>query len=131
MGSFSSFNHYNIIKLLSSKQTRMNPQRLFAFVLFLGLFFVFGLLGMEDREWVLVRPVREKDLWSPSGGVGDGGESSKPLVVRFGGPAKHWTDAVPIGNGRLGAMVWGGVASETINLNGMLKFLFFGVHFGV
>ncbi|KAJ9537959.1 hypothetical protein OSB04_030692 [Centaurea solstitialis] len=38
-------------------------------------------------------------------------------VVRFNEEAKHWTDALPIGNGRLGAMVWGGVASETINLN--------------
>ncbi|KAK2664955.1 hypothetical protein Ddye_003529 [Dipteronia dyeriana] len=70
---------------------------------------------MEDGDWVLVRPVAEKDLWNPT--VGDGDESSKPLKVTFGGPAKHWTDAIPIGNGRLGAMVWGGVASESLNLN--------------
>ncbi|KAL5790507.1 hypothetical protein ACOSQ2_005395 [Xanthoceras sorbifolium] len=71
---------------------------------------------MEDEDWVLVRRATDKDLWNPTVG-GDGGESSKPLKVTFGGPAKHWTDAVPIGNGRLGAMVWGGVASETLNLN--------------
>ncbi|KAJ0011453.1 hypothetical protein Pint_33715 [Pistacia integerrima] len=69
----------------------------------------------EEGEWVLVRRATERDLWNPS--VGDGGESSKPLKVTFSGPAKHWTDAIPIGNGRLGAMVWGGVASETLQLN--------------
>ncbi|XP_028788004.1 alpha-L-fucosidase 2 [Neltuma alba] len=40
-----------------------------------------------------------------------------PLKVTFTEPAKHWTDAIPLGNGRLGAMVWGGVASEIIQLN--------------
>ncbi|TXG64186.1 hypothetical protein EZV62_011180 [Acer yangbiense] len=70
---------------------------------------------MEDGDWVLVRRVAEKDLWNPT--VVDGNESSKPLKVTFGGPSKHWTDAIPIGNGRLGAMVWGGVASESLNLN--------------
>jgi alpha-L-fucosidase 2 len=32
-------------------------------------------------------------------------------------PATQWTEALPIGNGRLGAMVFGGVASERIQLN--------------
>lgn len=32
-------------------------------------------------------------------------------------PAKQWTQALPIGNGRLGAMVFGGVESERIQLN--------------
>ncbi|CAN0880084.1 Alpha-L-fucosidase 2 [Linum grandiflorum] len=40
-----------------------------------------------------------------------------PLKITFSSPAKEWTDAIPIGNGRLGAMVCGGVASETIHLN--------------
>ncbi|KAA8545809.1 hypothetical protein F0562_020740 [Nyssa sinensis] len=69
---------------------------------------------MEDGDWVLVGRPTEKDHWNPS--LVDA-ETSKPLKVRFSGPAKHWTDAIPIGNGRLGAMVWGGVASETLNLN--------------
>lgn len=73
---------------------------------------------MEDAEWVLVRKPAEKDLWAPSL-VEE--ESSKPLKVTFSGPAKHWTDAIPIGNGRLGAMVWGGVASEKLQLNGEVQ----------
>ena len=32
-------------------------------------------------------------------------------------PATHWTEALPLGNGRLGAMVFGGVASEHLQLN--------------
>ncbi len=32
-------------------------------------------------------------------------------------PAEKWTDALPIGNGRLGAMVFGGVESERLQLN--------------
>jgi len=32
-------------------------------------------------------------------------------------PATKWVEALPVGNGRLGAMVFGGTASERINLN--------------
>ncbi|CAL5377453.1 unnamed protein product [Camellia sinensis] len=69
---------------------------------------------MADGDWLMVGRPGMKDLWEPSLLEE---EASRPLEVRFGGPAKHWTDALPIGNGRLGAMVWGGVQSETLNLN--------------
>lgn len=72
----------------------------------------------NDDDWVMVGRLREKDLWHPSGHVDRISDESKALKVRFNGPAEYWTDALPIGNGRLGAMVWGGVLSETINLNG-------------
>ena len=39
------------------------------------------------------------------------------LVLWYKKPAEAWTDALPIGNGRLGAMVFGGVARERIQLN--------------
>lgn len=32
-------------------------------------------------------------------------------------PAKEWEEALPLGNGRLGAMIYGGVESETIQVN--------------
>lgn len=32
-------------------------------------------------------------------------------------PAKQWTEALPVGNGRLGAMVFGGVPAERLQLN--------------
>ncbi|KAF8112308.1 hypothetical protein N665_0065s0082 [Sinapis alba] len=47
----------------------------------------------------------------------DGHDLSRPLKLTFGGPSRNWTDAIPIGNGRLGATIWGGVSSETLNIN--------------
>lgn len=32
-------------------------------------------------------------------------------------PAREWEEALPLGNGRLGAMVWGGIEREKISLN--------------
>ena len=47
----------------------------------------------------------------------DEDEDLRPLKVVFASPAEHFTDSAPIGNGSLGAMVWGGVASEKLQLN--------------
>ncbi|MSR45033.1 MAG: glycoside hydrolase family 95 protein [Phycisphaerales bacterium] len=38
-------------------------------------------------------------------------------VLWYRQPAASWTDALPVGNGRLGAMVFGGVREERIQLN--------------
>jgi len=43
--------------------------------------------------------------------------SHKNLVLWYRQPAKEWTEALPVGNGRLGAMVFGGVERERIQLN--------------
>lgn len=45
--------------------------------------------------------------------------AGEDLKVEFYRPADYWTDALPVGNGRLGAMVWGGVQQELLQLNGM------------
>lgn len=39
------------------------------------------------------------------------------LLLWYDKPASEWTEALPIGNGRLGAMVFGGPATEQIQLN--------------
>src|SRR5262245_57406295 len=39
------------------------------------------------------------------------------LILWYRQPAARWVEALPIGNGRLGAMVFGGVASERLQLN--------------
>ncbi|CAN1289140.1 Alpha-L-fucosidase 2 [Linum perenne] len=80
------------------------------------------LQAMEDDGWVHVRRPAEKDYWNPtSAQVDSNGEpspsSSQPLKLIFTAPANYWTDSIPIGNGRLGAMIWGGVAKETLQLN--------------
>jgi len=44
-------------------------------------------------------------------------ETASPLTLYYTSPATKWTEALPIGNGRLGAMVFGGAASEHLQLN--------------
>src|SRR5882724_8500377 len=41
----------------------------------------------------------------------------RKLELWYRQPAKEWVEALPVGNGRLGAMVFGGVATEAIQLN--------------
>src|SRR6266436_5290844 len=40
-----------------------------------------------------------------------------PLKLWYDKPAQQWTDALPIGNGHLGAMIYGGPAEEHIQFN--------------
>jgi alpha-L-fucosidase 2 len=42
-------------------------------------------------------------------------QESRELILWFKKPADQWTDARPIGNGRLGAMVFGGVRKSACN----------------
>lgn len=42
---------------------------------------------------------------------------SSRLELWYDEPAEKWTDALPIGNGRMGAMVYGGVRRERIQFN--------------
>ncbi|MDQ0877801.1 alpha-L-fucosidase 2 [Paenibacillus sp. V4I3] len=39
------------------------------------------------------------------------------MNIQFHSPAVYWTEALPVGNGKLGAMVFGGVEKERIALN--------------
>ncbi|KAF0897432.1 hypothetical protein E2562_037210 [Oryza meyeriana var. granulata] len=59
-----------------------------------------------DGDWVWVRHPADEDE-----------EEEWPLKVVFASPAEHFTDAAPIGNGSLGAMVWGGIALEKLQIN--------------
>lgn len=42
---------------------------------------------------------------------------AQPFSLWYNQPATYWEEALPVGNGRLGAMVYGGVAEELIQLN--------------
>ena len=45
------------------------------------------------------------------------GAAAEDLLLWYDGPAREWTEALPVGNGRLGAMVFGGVEEERLQLN--------------
>ncbi len=45
------------------------------------------------------------------------GFSQSDLKLWYSQPAANWNEALPIGNGRIGAMVFGGVSEELIQLN--------------
>jgi alpha-L-fucosidase 2 len=41
----------------------------------------------------------------------------RPDALWYSRPADEWVQALPIGNGRIGAMVFGGIGSERLQLN--------------
>ena len=40
-------------------------------------------------------------------------DSAAPLTLWYKQPAKQWTEALPVGNGYMGAMIYGDVPSDT------------------
>ncbi len=44
-------------------------------------------------------------------------QSQRKWVLWYRQPARNWNEALPLGNGRLGGMVFGGVAKERLQLN--------------
>ncbi len=44
-------------------------------------------------------------------------ELNPSLTLWYDKPASNWTEALPIGNGRLGGMIYGGTENETIQFN--------------
>ncbi|QMV42860.1 glycoside hydrolase family 95 protein [Cohnella cholangitidis] len=42
---------------------------------------------------------------------------NNPMLLWYRNPAEEWVEALPLGNGRLGGMVYGGVKRERISLN--------------
>lgn len=56
-------------------------------------------------------------LPSGAGAAPVGAMSARDLRLWYRQPARVWVEALPVGNGRLGAMVFGGVAHERLQLN--------------
>ena len=46
-----------------------------------------------------------------------GQDKPSGLKIWFNQPAQNWNDALPVGNGRLGAMIFGGVEKEHLEIN--------------
>jgi len=49
--------------------------------------------------------------------AGEAPPPGRPLTLWYRQPARRWVEASVIGNGRLGGMVWGGVAQDRLDLN--------------
>ncbi len=49
--------------------------------------------------------------------VGEAAPPQEPLTLWYRQPAREWVEALAIGNGRLGAMVFGGIVEEHLQLN--------------
>jgi len=66
--------------------------------------------GLMSRIWT--------SLWLASAALAGTTSAADPeLRLWYREPAATWTEALPIGNGRLGAMVFGGTAEERLQLN--------------
>src|SRR2546421_337914 len=55
--------------------------------------------------------------WSAGEAVAENGAGEQELKLWYTKPASHWVEALPIGNGRLGAMIYGGISNEDIQFN--------------
>ena len=56
-------------------------------------------------------------LWFLPSGLAFAAAAPAPLLLWYPEPARQWVEALPLGNGRLGAMVFGGVSEERLQLN--------------
>jgi alpha-L-fucosidase 2 len=63
------------------------------------------------------RPALMALILTLSGVVAVAQPPAEPLSLWYRQPAQRWVEALAVGNGRLGAMIFGGVAEERIQLN--------------
>ena len=65
----------------------------------------------------LVLPMMALDLPAAPELHGQAPPPQEPLTLWYRKPAQKWVEALPVGNGRLGAMVFGGIDHERLQLN--------------
>lgn len=77
-------------------------------------------VGLAERVCHHATDMNQRLTWWVSmlvGAVAVCGQGASPLTLWYEQPARKWEEALPLGNGRLGAMVFGGVNQERIQLN--------------
>jgi len=84
------------------------------------------MMARKKQGWSRRRFLRDASLTSavlakrgslPSFGAATDEAPTSEHVLFYGQPAATWPDALPVGNGRLGAMVFGNTAKERLQLN--------------
>ena len=112
----------------------MDPPLFHYFLLLVSLFLCTLISGCyatleENGDSESSESHKHNVLWKPTRRFMVQDSEKRPLNIVFKEPARNWTDALPIGNGRLGAMVHGAILSEIINLNGIFSILYFSFYF--
>jgi alpha-L-fucosidase 2 len=72
---------------------------------------------MKRRHFLAALPALPPALTASASAAPPAGELAGDFKLWYRKPAEKWVDGLPIGNGRLGAMVLGGVPEERIFLN--------------
>ncbi len=58
-----------------------------------------------------------RPAWAPGSTGTTGEQDANPMRLWYRAPAAEWLEALPVGNGRIGAMVFGGTDTERLQLN--------------
>ncbi|MCS4229044.1 glycoside hydrolase family 95 protein [Sphingobacterium sp. BIGb0165] len=91
----------------------------FVIVLLLGLSQSRG--QQNSKATVIAASQRQQKIdqfWADRAHINkEGTVSVAPLKLTYTRPAKVWEEALPLGNGQLGAMIFGGIADERIQFN--------------
>jgi alpha-L-fucosidase 2 len=74
-------------------------------------------LKMWTRSATVVLAALSLNTFAEVTFTGQADAPGEPLSLWYRQPAKEWVEALPVGNGRLGGMVFGGVTQERIQLN--------------
>ena len=70
-----------------------------------------------NRSWISKDDLKDGLRKEPAELRGEAPPPTTPLTLWYRQPAGYWVEALPLGNGRLGAMVFGGVVHERLQLN--------------
>src|ERR1041384_596497 len=74
-------------------------------------------MKITRREFISTAGVGLAGLSLANASVSETDGSDDSLTLSYHTPAAAWLDALPVGNGRLGAMIFGGPANEQLQLN--------------
>ena len=91
------------------------------YLIIISFFFALGVAKAQKEDRSTPASLREGKItanWTDRAAIESG--ASKPdgqYLLWYQQPATVWEEALPLGNGKLGAMVFGGVADERIQLN--------------
>lgn len=83
--------------------------------------FKFGKMKIENRggNWYggIVLGAITAAPWTKLEFMGEAIAPDKAMTMWYRQPAAKWAESLPLGNGRIGANIWGGILSDTVSLS--------------